>query len=129
MSPALEPSVGAPYAMIPVDAIDFEVFYEVVLQLGVEGVAMLLGTLVDDGCARIDRIHAAIAADNWSAVGKEAHALKSGSGTFGLIGVAAKARALELACRAGVGPAEQGALDGLAEALHRGIAALRERLA
>lgn len=129
MSPPTDPLAGDHNSAVPIDMIDYEVFYEVVLQLGAEGVGMLLGTLAEDGGARIDRIHAAIAADSWTAVGKEAHALKSGSGTFGLIGVAERARALELACRAGVGPSEKGAIDGLADALQRGVVALRERLA
>jgi HPt (histidine-containing phosphotransfer) domain-containing protein len=125
---ALGPEDLQRYASAPLDDIDFEVFYEVVLQLGAEGTRALLGTLGEDGQARLDRLSAAAAASDWAAVGKEAHALKSGAGTFGLRGVSARALALEMACRAGVGWEQLGAVEGLSGALAQGVAALRGRL-
>lgn len=131
-SPAASPAAALlatqAEATADVHDIDFEVFYEVVLQLGADGVRALLGTLGEDGQARLDRLSAAAAQEDWATVGKEAHALKSGAGTFGLRGVSRRALALELACRAGVGRERLAAVDGLGAALADGIALLRGRL-
>ncbi|MFN0044098.1 MAG: response regulator [Alphaproteobacteria bacterium] len=61
----------------------------------------LIGTFVAELAERLQRITAAVRVGDMSAMLREAHALKSSSGTFGALQLQAQARAIEMACREG----------------------------
>ena len=61
----------------------------------------LIRTYLVESAERLKRMAAAAAQGDITTLGREAHALKSSSGTFGAVKLQEQARALEAACRAG----------------------------
>ena len=61
----------------------------------------LIRTYIAESAERLKRMAAAAAQGDITTLGREAHALKSSSGTFGAVKLQEQARALEMACRAG----------------------------
>jgi HPt (histidine-containing phosphotransfer) domain-containing protein len=61
----------------------------------------LIRTYIAESAERLKRMAAAAAQGDITTLGREAHALKSSSGTFGATKLQEQARALEAACRAG----------------------------
>lgn len=87
----------------------------------------LVGTYIAEVRSRGQRIAEALAAQDWQALERQAHALKSASRTFGAHRLAATLEALELAC--GLGDTAQAALlaQGVPALADSAVAALSAR--
>jgi PAS domain S-box-containing protein len=130
MTEAQDETAGAPrWPTGPLEAVDEETLAEVLAQLGAESTAVLLQTLLRDGAARVQQMEAQAAEAAYAALGANAHALKSSTGTFGLTVLSTHARQIELLCRAGRGPEAVAGVPMLAGALRAGVEALAARIA
>ncbi|MBL8616569.1 MAG: Hpt domain-containing protein [Deltaproteobacteria bacterium] len=130
MSDAQDETAGPPrWPTGPLDAIDEPTIAEVLAQLGADSTALLLQTLLRDGAARVTQMEAQALAGAYAALGANAHALKSSTGTFGLAALSAHARHIELLCRAGRGAEASAGVPALAGALRAGVGALSRRIA
>lgn len=78
-------------------------------------------TLEDDAPQRLVKIQELCAAGDWGHMGREAHSLKSSTGTFGLKQVSELSRRIERTCAEGRGPEAVPLVDELAVALEHGL--------
>jgi PAS domain S-box-containing protein len=92
------PGPAAPSAAEPVDR---TVLQRLTATMGEPFVAELIHTFIEDGRALVAALHRTLAAADVDAFRRAAHSLKSTGETVGALGLAAMARELEAAARAG----------------------------
>ena len=115
-------AVGAP---VPSgDLLDLEMLRQLGADTGIDIVPDLIGRFVDEVRERADRIAAAAAAADGEQLAHEAHALKSGSRTFGALALFERAKAIEWDCRDGRTSRAIANCDGLFELVDATINAL-----
>jgi signal transduction histidine kinase/CheY-like chemotaxis protein/HPt (histidine-containing phosphotransfer) domain-containing protein len=122
-------AVALPAAPVPDGPpdLDLAAFEAMARGLPSDVVAMLVETCVSELRTRLRQIGQAAAVRNVNALGQEAHAIAGSAANYGLAQLAARAKTVERAARAGK---QQEALDGvaaLAEVAERGFAALVAR--
>ncbi len=106
--PAAQPAKPAPPKAMPsakaapaASVLDEAVLKQLEADTTLEIMHDLVRTYIAESADRLKRMAAAAAQGDITTLGREAHALKSSSGTFGAVKLQEQARALELACRAG----------------------------
>lgn len=105
--------------------IDTAAWAELEQTAGADFVGELVQTFLEEGPVMLQALRDAHAAGDADAFRRSAHSLKSNGLTFGALGFAAKARALE---QGGLATATQAALDGLHDEWQEVVAALQERI-
>ena len=136
--PASDDGDGAPLpsdaggaAMAPTarPLLDEAVIVECLDALGPAAMADMLGLLAADAAERVARLEAAAGIGDCAAVDRDAHALKSGAGTLGLVALQATSEAVEQAGKNADQAEAARLIGGMAALLERSIGALKERLA
>lgn len=108
------------------DVIDPAAWSELEQTAGADFVGELVQTFLEEGPGMLQALRDAHAAGNADDFRRNAHSLKSNGLTFGALGFAAQARALELGGLASATPA---ALDELHDTWQAVVVALQERVA
>lgn len=85
-------------------------------------------TLARDAPRRLDRMQDAAGSNDFASLRREAHSLKSSSGTFGLMRVSHLSRDIEYACSEGRHDDALAALRALAESLHADLDTLAAQM-
>ncbi len=92
-APPVVPPCAPPWTEAP--AFDARVFDELVSEIGEEGALEVLAIFMRETDDRLPRLSSPTGQDDRSRVEREAHSLKSGAGTFGMMALAALARTVE----------------------------------
>lgn len=106
------------------DLLDLDMLRQLGADTGLDVVPDLIGRFADEVRERADRIATAAAAEDSEQLAHEAHALKSGSRTFGALALFERAKAIEWDCRDGRTTRAIGHCEGLFELVDATIAAL-----
>ena len=107
------------------DVIDPAAWSELEQTAGADFVGELVQTFLEEGPGMLQALRDAHAAGSADDFRRNAHSLKSNGLTFGALGFAAQARALELG---GLGAATPAALDELHDTWQGVVVALQERI-
>ncbi|SFN19455.1 Hpt domain-containing protein [Variovorax sp. OV329] len=107
------------------DIIDTAAWSELEQTAGADFVGELVQTFLEEAPTLLQALRDAFAAGDADAFRRNAHSLKSNGLTFGALGFAAKARALE---QGGLPAATQAALDELHDDWQGVVVALEERI-
>ncbi len=99
--PAIKPAPLSKAASPSGNVLDETVLQQLQADTNLEIMQDLIRTYIAESAERLKRMAAAAAQGDITTLGREAHALKSSSGTFGAAKLQEQARALEMACRAG----------------------------
>lgn len=102
---------------------------ELVEQVGAELVETLLIDLADDAGARVTKMQDLLAAADMDELRKEAHTLKSSSGTLGLKVVSEQSAIIERKLVTGEGPDVEPIVPTLPALLQEGLAAANQWIA
>ncbi|MGE0096293.1 MAG: response regulator [Alphaproteobacteria bacterium] len=99
--PAAKPAPLSKAVTASGSVLDDSVLRQLQADTNLEIMQDLIRTYIAESAERLKRMATAAAQGDITTLGREAHALKSSSGTFGAIKLQEQARALEMACRAG----------------------------
>ncbi|MFO0996405.1 MAG: PAS domain S-box protein [Alphaproteobacteria bacterium] len=113
------------FARIPV--LDASTLSQLESDTSAEVLSELISTYVAETGERVIRMGTAATAGDLQSLGREAHALKSSSGTFGAARLQAVARAIEMACREGRASEASRLLHDIEALSGEAIAALSNR--
>ncbi len=106
------------------DLLDLDMLRQLGADTGLDVVPDLIARFADEVRERADRIAAAAAAEDGEQLAHEAHALKSGSRTFGALALFERAKAIEWDCRDGRTSRAIGHCEGLLELVDATLSAL-----
>lgn len=108
------------------DIISREILEELAEQVGVELIDTLLDDLVDDAGDRVALMQQLLADAQMEDLRKEAHTLKSSTGTLGLAALSEQAAIIERKLVTGEGPEVAPIVPKLPAMLDEGLAAVRD---
>ncbi len=90
--------------------------------------ARVHATLNRDAPQRMERMRSAAQKRDWEGMGREAHSLKSSSGTFGLMRVSQLSKTIEFACIRGDGDTAERTLATLADVVNADLRVLAQNM-
>jgi two-component system sensor histidine kinase/response regulator len=82
-----------------IDCLNYKVIYELINDIGMEVVPDMLRIYIEETSQREELIQAAVISMDYETLRSESHALKSSSGSVGLVTLQKQAMVIEAACR------------------------------